>query len=57
MAMLRAIAQEMVQLTSAIELIGGQVPSQAIPYVFDFFDLADTLIQQEEKRAADSDRR
>jgi hypothetical protein len=57
MAMLRAIAQEMVQLTSAIELIGGQVPSQAIPYVFDFFDLADTLIQQGEKRAADSDRR
>ena len=57
MAMLRAIAQEMEQLSSAIELIGGQVPSRAIPYVFDFFDLADALIQQEEKRATGSDRR
>jgi hypothetical protein len=57
MTMLRSIAQEMEQLTSAIELIGGQVPSRAIPYVFDFFDLADALIQQEEKRAAGSDRR
>ncbi len=57
MAMLRAIAQEMEQLTSAIELIGGQVPSRAIPNVFDFFDLADALNQQEEKRAAGSDRR
>lgn len=55
MAMLRAVAQEMEQLTSTIELIGGQVPSRAIPYVFDFFDLADALIQQEEKRAAGSD--
>jgi hypothetical protein len=41
----------------SIELIGGQVPSRAIPYVFDFFDLADALIQQEEKRATGSDRR
>ena len=58
MAMLRAIAQEMEHLTSTIELIGGHVPSRAIPYVFDFLDLADTLIQQEEeKRAAGSDRR
>jgi predicted nucleotidyltransferase len=57
MAMLRAIAQEMEQLSNAIELIGGQVPSRAIPYVFDFFDLADALIQQEEKRATGSDRR
>ena len=56
MAMLRAIAQEMEQLTSAIELIGGQIPSQAIPYVYSFFDLADALIQQEEKRATGSDR-
>jgi predicted nucleotidyltransferase len=50
MAMLREIAHEMEQLTSAIELIGGQVPSRAIPYVYNFFDLADTLIQQEENR-------
>jgi hypothetical protein len=57
MAMLREIAQEMGQLTSAIEKIGGQIPSRAIPYVYDFFDLADALIQQEEKRAAGSDRK
>lgn len=43
--MLRGIAQEMEQLTSAIELIGGQVPSRAIPYVYAFFGLADALIQ------------
>jgi hypothetical protein len=47
-AMLREIAHEMEQLTSAIEMIGGHVPSPAIPYVYDFFDLADALIQQEE---------
>ena len=48
MAMLRELAKEMEQLTSAIELIGGQVPSQAIPFVYDFFNLADTLVQQVE---------
>lgn len=56
MAMLRKIAQEMEQLTSEIELIGGQVPSQVIPYVYSFFDLADALIQQEQNSAADRDR-
>lgn len=50
MAMLREIAQEMEQLTSAIEMIGGKVLSRAIPYVYDFFDLADALIEQEENR-------
>jgi predicted nucleotidyltransferase len=55
MAMLRGIAQEMEQLTNAIEMIGGQVPSRAIPFVFDFFDLADALIQQEENRASSCD--
>lgn len=54
MAMLRAIAQEMEQLTGAIEQIGGRVPSQAIPFVYSFFDLADALIQQEEKSATDA---
>ena len=49
MAMLREIAREMELLTNAIERIGGQVPSQAIPYVYDFFDLADALLQQEVK--------
>ena len=50
MAMLREIAHEMEQLTGAIELIGGQVPSRAIPYVYNFFDLADALVQQKENR-------
>jgi hypothetical protein len=45
MAMLRSTAQEMEQLTSAIELIGGEVPSQVIPHIHAFFDLADALIQ------------
>ncbi len=49
--MLREIAQEMEQLTSAIGMVGGQVPSRAIPYVYDLFDLADALIEQEENRA------
>ena len=45
MAMLRATAQDMEQLTSAIELIGGEVPSHVIPHIHAFFDLADALIQ------------
>ena len=51
MAMLRQIAREMEHLTNAIELIGGQVPSRAIPHVYDFFDLADALLQQRRNRA------
>jgi hypothetical protein len=47
MAMLRVTAQEMEQLTRAIELIGGEVPTQAIPHINAFFDLANALIQQE----------
>jgi hypothetical protein len=54
MAMLREIAWEMEQLTNAIERIGGQAPSQAIPYVYDFFDLADALLQQEVKSTTGS---
>jgi hypothetical protein len=46
MAILRKIAQEMEQLTGVIEQIGGQVLSQAIPYVYSLFNLADALIQQ-----------
>ena len=57
MAMLREIAREMEHLTNAIERIGGQVPSQAIPYVYDFFDLADALLQQEETEQVTSYRR
>ena len=36
----------MEQLTNAIERSGGQVPSRAIPYVYDFFDLADALFSK-----------
>jgi predicted nucleotidyltransferase len=57
MAMLREIAREMEQLTNEIELIGGQVPTQAIPYVYEFFDLADALLQQEYTEQVSSDRR
>ena len=45
MAMLRSIAHEMEQLTPAIEAIGGLVPSAAIPAIYDFFALADALLQ------------
>ena len=54
MAMLREIAREMEHLTDAIELIGGQVPTQTIPYVYDFFDLADAILQQEVKSTTGS---
>lgn len=49
-AMLRATAQEMEQLTPAIEAIGGQVQSVAIPYVYDFFDLADAMLTEQENQ-------
>lgn len=47
-AMLREIAQAMEQLTSQIEAAGGHVQSAAISYVYDFFDLADALLKQQE---------
>ncbi len=46
-AMLREIAREMEQLTPNIETIGGYVQAEAIPYVYAFIDLAETIIQQE----------
>lgn len=46
-AMLREIAREMEQLTPNIEAIGGHVQAEAIPYVYSFIDLAETIIQQE----------
>jgi len=49
-AMLREIAQEMEQLTPAVEAIGGLVPSAAIPSIYDFFALADALLQAESTR-------
>ena len=54
MAMLREIAREMEHLTNAIELIGGQIPSRAIPHAYDFFDLADAILQQEVKSTTGS---
>jgi predicted nucleotidyltransferase len=44
-AMLRETAQMMEQLTSHIEAAGGHVQSAAISYVYDFFDLADALLE------------
>jgi len=49
-AMLRATAQEMEQLTPAIEAIGGRVHSAALPYIYDFFDLADAMLTERENR-------
>lgn len=46
--MLRETAQAMEHLTPEIEAIGGHVQSIAIPYVYDFFDLADALLTQQE---------
>jgi hypothetical protein len=47
-AMLRETVQAMEHLTPEIEAVGGHVQSVAIPYVYDFFDLADTLLSQEQ---------
>jgi predicted nucleotidyltransferase len=43
-AMLRETAQAMERLTPEIEAGGGHVQSAAIPYVYNFFDLADALL-------------
>jgi predicted nucleotidyltransferase len=50
-AMLRETAQEMEHLTPEIEAIGGQVQSGAIPSVYDFFDLADALLTEQESHS------
>jgi hypothetical protein len=47
-AMLRETALAMEQLTLQIEATGGHVQSAAISYVYDFFDLADALLKQQE---------
>ncbi len=47
-AMLRELAHEMEQLTPQVEALGGNVQTEAIPYVYDFFDLADTMLQEKE---------
>ena len=48
MTMLREITHEMEQLAGSIETLGGFIPSATIPSVYDFFDLADALIQQDQ---------
>ena len=50
-AMLRETAQAMELLTPEIEAIGGHVQSVAIPSVYDFFDLADALLTQQESHS------
>ena len=47
-AMLRELSHEMEQLTPQVEALGGNVQTEAIPYVYDFFDLADTMLQEKE---------
>jgi predicted nucleotidyltransferase len=50
-AMLRETAQEMEHLTPEIEAVGGHVQSRAIPSVYDFFDLADALLTEQESHS------
>ena len=45
-AMLRELAHDMEELTSHIEALGGSVQVKAIPYIYDFFDLANTMLQE-----------
>ncbi len=45
--MLREVAQQMKQLHPAIEHIGGCIPSDALPYIFDFMNIAEQLLQDE----------
>lgn len=45
-AMLRELAHEMEQLTPQVEALGGNVQTEAIPYVYSFFDLADAMLQE-----------
>lgn len=46
-AMLCELAHEMEQLKPHVEALGGSVQTDAIPYVYDFFDLANTMLQEE----------
>lgn len=46
-AMLRELSHEMEQLTPHVEDLGGNVETEAIPYIYDFFDLADDMLQEE----------
>jgi predicted nucleotidyltransferase len=50
-AMLRETAQEMEHLTPEIEAVGGQVQSGAVPSVYNFFDLADALLMEQESHS------
>jgi predicted nucleotidyltransferase len=52
-AMLRETARDMEGLTPEIEAAGGHVQAAAIPYVYDFFDLADAMLTQQENRLRD----
>lgn len=45
-AMLRETAREMESLTPSIEAIGARVQSAIIPSTYDFFDLAEAMLQQ-----------
>jgi hypothetical protein len=44
-AMLRELAQDMKELTSHIEALGGSVQVEAMLYIYDFFDLAEAMLR------------
>ena len=46
-ALLREVMREMEALTLDIEAIGGSVQTTAIPYVYDFVNLAEAMMKQE----------
>lgn len=46
-AMLRELAHDMEELTSHIEALGGSVQVEAMPYIYDFFDLAEAMLREE----------
>jgi len=46
-AMLRELAHDMEELTSHIEALGGSVQVEAIPYIYDFFDLVEAILLEE----------
>jgi hypothetical protein len=45
-AVLRAMAREMAALSPQVEALGVSVQSGVIPYVYDFFDLADAMLTE-----------
>jgi predicted nucleotidyltransferase len=47
LAYLRRMAREMEAVTRQIVALGGSVPTEAVSYVYRFFDLVETMLQEE----------